>query len=87
MSATFADREAILKAVEGWPPDEQVALARALLERAAAHSVPPTTQPPSHSTWDALYGIASSGDTAPSDEQVAQWLDEHWMEKYGMTLS
>jgi hypothetical protein len=71
MSATSADREAILRAVEGWPPDEQVALARALLERAAAHSVPPTVEPLSDSAWDALYGIGSSGSTAPSDEQVA----------------
>lgn len=83
MSATSTDRAAILKAVEGWAPDEQVALARAILERAAAHLVPPTVEPPSGSTWDALYGIASSGSTAPSDEQVAQWLDEHRMEKYG----
>ena len=83
MSATSADREAILRTVEGWSSEEQVALARAILERAAANSLPPAIQPSSHSTWDALYGIASSGDTAPSDEQVAQWLDEHRMEKYG----
>jgi hypothetical protein len=83
MSTTSADREAILRTVEGWAPDEQVTLARAILERAAANSRPSTAQPSSRSTWDALYGIALSGDTAPSDEQVAQWLDEHRMEKYG----
>lgn len=72
MSTTSADREAILRTVEGWSPEEQVALARAILERAAANSLSPAIQPPSHSTWDALYGIASSVGTAPSDEQVAQ---------------
>ncbi|HUY78237.1 MAG TPA: hypothetical protein VMV29_15790 [Ktedonobacterales bacterium] len=35
------------------------------------------------STWDALHMLASNEQPAPTDEQVARWLDERRMEKYG----
>jgi hypothetical protein len=83
MAATPIQRDAVLHAIEGWPVEDQVALARAILERASVGQVENTAGKASGSTWDALYGIASSRHEPPSDEQVAQWLDEHKMEKYG----
>ena len=87
MAATPRDHETILKTIATWPVEEQVTLARMILERAATQPGAPAqraeAQPPERSTWEALYGIASSEQQPPSDEQVAQWLDEHRMEKYG----
>ena len=83
MAATPIERDAVLHAIEGWPVEDQVALARAILERASVGQAENTAGKAARSTWDALYGIASSRHEPPSDEQVAQWLDEHKMEKYG----
>ena len=83
MAATSPERDAILHAIERWPLEDQVALARTILERAVTSSSRILQEEPARSTWDALYGIASDGQEPPSDEQVAQWLDEHKMKKYG----
>ncbi len=83
MAAAPLDHKDILHAIEAWPVEEQVALARFILERAASSRAETSAETSARSTWDALHGIASSGNEPPSDEQVAQWLDEHKMEKYG----
>ncbi|HLJ81543.1 MAG TPA: hypothetical protein VKT52_08665 [Ktedonobacterales bacterium] len=83
MATTPLDRDTILQAVENWPLDDQVTLARLILERASTQSGGASDQSHDQTTWDALYGIASNGRTPPSDEQVAEWLDERRMEKYG----
>jgi hypothetical protein len=80
MATAERDHEAIEQAIAAWPVEEQIALARQILERA---SKPAPPQPTERSTWEALYGIASTGQEPPSDEQVAQWLDERRMNKYG----
>ena len=81
MTTAPLDREAILRAIESWPQAEQLALARTILER--ANPSPGMPGASACSTWDALYGIASSGGEPPSEEEVVRWLDEHKMEKYG----
>ena len=68
--------EVILQTIENWPIDEQVALARTILERAAMGQRRTPQEQSARSTWDALYGIASNGQEPPTDEQVAQWLEE-----------
>lgn len=83
MAATPLDRKDILHAIERWPVEDQVALARTILERTASGQAETSPEQPARSTWDALHGIASSGQESPTDEQVAQWLDEHKMDKYG----
>jgi hypothetical protein len=82
MAATLLERDAILHAIETWPMEDQVALARIILECASLGQAGNMAESATRSTWDALRGIASSGGKPPSDEQVAQWLDEHKMEKY-----
>ena len=83
MAATPLDRTDILHAIEAWPVEDQVALARTILERTALSQLETNQKKPVRSTWDALHGIASGGEEPPTDEQVAQWLDEHKMDKYG----
>ena len=70
------DREVILQTIENWPIDEQVALARTILERAVMGQRRTPQEQSARSTWDALYGIASNGHEPPTDEQVVQWLEE-----------
>ena len=77
MAATPLEREAILHAIERWPVEDQVALARTILERTVSGQLETGLEKLPRSTWDALYGIASSGQEPPTDEQVAQWLDEY----------
>lgn len=81
MTAPTLDREAILRIVRHWPISEQVALADAILADARA-STQPVVQPPAVPSA-ALRGILSSGQPAPSDEEVARILEEERMKKYG----
>ncbi|MGZ3582958.1 MAG: hypothetical protein ACXWQR_13920 [Ktedonobacterales bacterium] len=81
MTAPTLDRETILRIVRHWPINEQVALADAILADARA-SMQPTMQPPAVPSA-ALRGILSTGQPAPSDEEVARILDEERMKKYG----
>jgi hypothetical protein len=85
MAILSLDRDALLRAIAEWPVEDQIIFARDILHRAATQSTTQEhpDQPPAaeRSTWDALYGIAANGKEPPTDEQVAQWLDEHRMEK------
>lgn len=83
MTAPTLDRETILRAVQKWPVSEQVALADAILDQAQeAHARPEEAQPPSISAM-ALRGIASNGQAAPSDDEVARMFEEERSRKYG----
>jgi len=73
------DREAIRQAIQKLPLTEQMVLAQEILHRATmqiAHA-------PQRPSWREMAGMASNDQEPPTDEQVAQWLDEHRMEKYG----
>ncbi len=91
MTTAPLDRETILRAIEAWPVEERLALARTIIEQTSPPA-PNTSGAPARSTWDALYGIASSsaledargmlatpGQPAPTDEEIERWR----MEKYG----
>lgn len=80
MAAPMLDRDTILQAIRDWPPDEQMALVREILEQVRTPLVEEPLAPPDSL---GLAGLLANGKTPPSDEEVAQWLDEHWMEKYG----
>jgi hypothetical protein len=81
MTMAELDRDTILQAIASWPVEERVALARAILERAASNE---TTNRPQRPSWRELAGIAAvPGQEPPTDEEVERWLDEHRMEKYG----
>ncbi len=75
MTAAPLDRDAILRIIESWPQDEQLALAREIARRAGAPSITPA-----HASFeDALGMLATPGQPAPTDEEIERWR----MEKYG----
>jgi hypothetical protein len=84
MTSSAPDLTAILRSIASWSPEEQVRLARAILDQLARPSN--GSRSPSHATsllpsssFAALYGLAASEGIPPSDEQVAEWLDERRM--------
>jgi hypothetical protein len=78
MAAPTFDPEAILRTIESWPIEDQVSLAHLILRRANAHAA--ATQRPS---WRQMACMAATGQLPPSDEAVAQWLDQYRSETYG----
>ena len=79
MAGSPTDRDAILDAIAAWPREDQVALAETILRRAAA--IEPAV--PRRPSWRHMAGLATNGQQPPSDEEVAQRLDEHRSAKYG----
>jgi hypothetical protein len=84
MAIPTPDPTTILRSIASWSRDEQVRLARAILDQLAARangSTSPSdaTPVPASSSFAALYGLASSEGTPPSDEQIAEWLNERRM--------
>ena len=78
MATPTTDREAILRTIQTWPVEDQVAFAQVIL-RCATGQLTRVQQP----SWRQLAGLASTEQPPPSDEDVARWLDEHRSEKYG----
>jgi hypothetical protein len=82
MATPTQDRERVLRDTRKWPIAEQIALAHAILQRAeASRKGQPLAAPKVPSA--ALRGMLANGQPAPTDEEVARWLDEARMEKYG----
>ena len=75
MATEPLDREAILRAIEDWPQDERLALAREIARRAGA----PSAFVAHASFEDALGMLATPGQPAPTDEEIERWR----LEKYG----
>lgn len=80
MTAPTLDRQTILRAVQSWTPEEQVALVRDILEQAPA---PIFEEPRTSPNPAGLTGLIANGKTPPTDEEVSQWLDERRSAKYG----
>lgn len=81
MAIPTDDRETVLRAIEAWPLDDQVSLAQTILARTREQMEGGVSaQRPS---WRQMAGLAANGQPSPSDDEVAQWLDEYRMEKYG----
>ncbi len=83
MAATPLDPADILKAVENLPPDEQLAVAQQIMRRYLAAKESSHPKPPARWVgWRDLAGIAlSSGQTPPTDSEIAEWLDERRMKE------
>ena len=74
------DRDTILRVVRSWPPDEQRALAGDILRHTGAPLVEEPLAPPDSA---GLAGLLATKDSPPTDEDVANWLDVHRLERYG----
>ena len=84
MTTPAPDLSTILHSIDSWPREERLRLARAILDQLAQSRNGSTTSPdaaprPRSSSFEALYGLASTGGPPPTDEQVAAWLDERRM--------
>jgi hypothetical protein len=71
--------ETVLRTVRQWPPDRRFALVRDLINTLAMKVKPQSKR----NTLGKALGLLATGQHAPSDTQVQQWLDERRMEKYG----
>jgi hypothetical protein len=80
MSSPTLDHDAILREIRSWSAEEQLAIAREIV---ALWDVPIVEEPTSHSPSSQLAGLPATGATPPSDEDVARWLDERRVKKYG----
>lgn len=74
------DRETILRAVRAWPPDEQRELARDILRHAGVPLVEEPLAPPDSA---GLAGLLATGQAPPTDDDVARWLEERRVDRYG----
>lgn len=88
MSTPTHDPDRILRDIQEWSPDEQLALAQKILrmfdhlrEKQQGHA--PERSQAARVPSSALRGLLANGQPAPSDEEVARWLDEARVEKYG----
>ena len=72
--------ETVLNTVRQWPPDRRFALVQDVLNTLAPEVSSPR---PRHKTLKKALGLLATGQPAPSDAEIKQWLDEHRMEKYG----
>ena len=83
MAATPLDRDTILKAVGELPPAEQLRVAQQILRHyLGGGELPQPSQPTPWVSWRTLAGIAlSSGQTPPTESEIAEWLDERRMKE------
>jgi hypothetical protein len=72
--------DTVLEVVSGWPSEKRLSLVQDVLETLAPESRGPRSQ---RRTLERALGLLPTGQPAPSDADVRQWLDEHRMEKYG----
>jgi hypothetical protein len=69
----------VLNIVQQWSATQQIALVQDVLERLASRIEP--AKPP-RQTLSKAFGLLATDGPPPTDEEVAQWLDEHRMEKF-----
>lgn len=69
-----------LKAIQQWPPAQQIELVQEVLRAISLRvSLPAKSQP----TLVQALGLLANEKTAPTDDEVKQWLEERRVEKYG----
>jgi dihydroneopterin aldolase len=74
------DYKAIIEIVQGWPPASRFSLVQDVLKTLAPEVENSRSK---RNTLEKALGLLATSQSAPSDAEVQQWLDEHRMEKYG----
>lgn len=69
----------VLHTVQTWPARQRYLLVQDLL-KTLEPEVEPTKR---EDTLSLARGLLATDKPAPTDEEVAQWLEEHRLEKYG----
>lgn len=78
MSAHTAEYETILTLVRSWSATQRLTLVQDIL----VTLTPPDDTP--RTTLQRARGLLASGQTPPTDQQVAAWRDERRAERYGL---
>jgi hypothetical protein len=82
MSTTEStDYEAILQIVREWPPARRFTLVQDVLKTLVPAEA---REQPHHPTLEKARGLLTDGRPAPTDEEIARWLEEHRQERYGI---
>ena len=79
-AARTADYEQILNIVRSWPATQRFTLVQEILDTLAPVD---SSEHVSRQTLEQARGLLTAGRPAPSDEEIAQWLDERRAERYG----
>jgi len=79
-TSQISDYQTILKVVHSWTPTVRVMLMQDVLR-----SLQPELggSRPRRATLGTALGMLANDQPAPSDADVARWLDEHRIRKYG----
>ena len=79
-AAETTDYETILQIVRNWPPARRISLMQDMLR-----TLVPTEagERAYHPTLKRALGLLATDQPAPSDEEVALWLGERRVERYG----
>ena len=72
--------KAVIEIVRGWPPASRFSLVQDVLKTLAPEVEHFRSK---RNTLEKALGLLATSQSAPSDAEVRQWLDEYRMEKYG----
>ena len=72
--------KAVIEIIRDWPPASRFSLVQDVLKTLAPEVESSRSK---RNTLEKALGLLATNQTAPSDAEVKQWLDEHRMEKYG----
>ena len=72
--------KAVIEIIRGWPPASRFSLVQDILKTLAPEV---NNSRSKRNTLEKALGLLSTSQSASSDTEVQQWLDEHRMEKYG----
>jgi hypothetical protein len=75
-----ADYNTILQIVRDWPPRQRFNLVQEVLKTLTPEE---TSKRPQRRTLDQALGLLATDRPAPTDAEIAQWLDERRVERYG----
>jgi hypothetical protein len=80
-TAEKTDYEQVLRIVRTWTAAQRFTLVQEVLKTLAPVE---TSDRASRKTLDAARGLLATDHPAPTDEEIAQWLDEARNERYGL---
>ena len=72
------DEDTILRTIREWPREQQVHLARLILDPGLATLDPQTGRP--YVSSEELRGIGAGGNAPPTDEDIERWRIEKYSE-------
>lgn len=72
--------KAVIEIIRGWPPASRFSLVQDVLKTLAPEVESSQSK---RNTLEKALGLLATNQSAPSDAEVQQWLDEHRMEKHG----